>query len=152
MKHCRKQLPSSRRWPPWSEQTRRCSPAPLTLSLAERCATTHVQRSMQAGTVTTKGSLARNLHRLRTVIVFMEKIMMNLHADVATTLSTAVSGAYADTLAAYHGMVVRTTCNAGFLLLPSRAGFLQSLGETGALPPPCCVFHDDMPSTPARPA
>ena len=103
----------------------------LAMPLKHMSKTAAIRSFVQAGTVTTKGSLARNAHRLRTVIVFMEKIMLNLHADKATTLSTAVSGAYADTLAAYHGMVVRATCNAGFLLLPTRASFLQSLGETG---------------------
>ena len=87
---------------------------------------------MQTNTVTTKNSLARNLHRLRTVVVFMEKIMANLVSDPKTPLSTAVSSAYGETLSAYHSMIVRGTCNAGFLLLPNRTSFLASLGETGA--------------------
>jgi Glycolipid transfer protein (GLTP) len=87
---------------------------------------------VQSNTVTKKNSLARNLHRLRTVVVFMEKIMDNLAANAATTLSTAVSSAYAETLALYHSFAVRTTCNAGFLVLPNRTSFLASLGETGA--------------------
>lgn len=82
--------------------------------------------------MTTKNSLARNLHRLRTVVVFMEKIMANLVSDPKTPLSTAVSSAYGETLSAYHSMIVRGTCNAGFLLLPNRTSFLASLGETGA--------------------
>jgi hypothetical protein len=86
---------------------------------------------MQAKQVTVKGSLARNLHRLRTVLVFMEKIMANLMDDDACSLSTAVSRAYGDTLSVYHSMIVRGTCNAGFLTLPTRAAFLKSLGETG---------------------
>jgi Glycolipid transfer protein (GLTP) len=105
--------PSGRLWPPGSQQ--------------DSC----VPNRMQKGTVTKKNSLARNVHRLRTVVVFTEKIMANLIRDAAMSLSGAVSAAYGDTLAPYHSTIVRTTCNAGFLLLPSRHSFLQSIGETG---------------------
>jgi Glycolipid transfer protein (GLTP) len=107
---------------------------------------------MQKGTVTKKNSLARNVHRLRTVVVFTEKIMANLIRDAAMSLSGAVSAAYGDTLAPYHSTIVRTTCNAGFLLLPSRHSFLQSIGETGKDSSPhvlqtCSVRAMDMPSS-----
>ena len=82
--------------------------------------------------MTTKNSLARNLHRLRTVVVFMKCIMANLVEDSKATLSAALASAYMDTLAKYHSMLVRGSCNAGFLLLPSRATFLASIGEDGA--------------------
>lgn len=89
---------------------------------------------LQKGTVTTKNSLARNVHRLRTVIVFTEKIMAALIQSPKTTLSSAVAAAYGETLAPYHTTMVRGACHAGFLLLPSRHAFLQSIGETGARP------------------
>jgi hypothetical protein len=87
---------------------------------------------VQKGTVTTKNSLSRNVHRLRTVIVFTEMIMAHLIRSATTSLSGAVSAAYGETLAPYHSTIVRGTCNAGFLLLPSRHAFLQSIGESGA--------------------
>jgi hypothetical protein len=86
---------------------------------------------MQNNTVTVKNSLARNLHRLRTAILFISRIMSGLAEDRSLTLSGAVSSAYVDTLAQYHSAVLRGTCNAGFLLLPTRQAFLASIGETG---------------------
>jgi Glycolipid transfer protein (GLTP) len=88
---------------------------------------------VQKGSVTTKNSLSRNVHRLRTVIVFTEMIMAHLICSATTSLSGAVSAAYGETLAPYHSAIVRATCNAGFLLLPSRHAFLQSIGESGAI-------------------
>lgn len=78
-----------------------------------------------------KGSLSRNLHRLRTVLLFIEKLMQNLSAEPDVALSSAASDAYADSLGPYHSAVMRTTCNAGFLMLPGRLTFLTSIGETG---------------------
>lgn len=89
--------------------------------------------------MTKKNSLARNLHRLRTVVHFIKQIMFLLAKDQQVSLSTAVSEAYSVTLAAYHGTIVRGTCQAGFLLLPTRETFLESIGETGTAS--CCVFH-----------
>jgi hypothetical protein len=57
--------------------------------------------------------------------------MANLSDDASCSLSMAVSNAYGETLSAYHSLIVRGTCNAGFLTLPTRAAFLKSLGETG---------------------
>ena len=57
--------------------------------------------------------------------------MAGLAANRETTLSSAVSAAYGETLSLYHSLVVRGTCNAGFLMLPTRASFLASIGETG---------------------
>lgn len=87
---------------------------------------------MQTNTLTKKNSLARNLHRLRTVVHFIKHIMFLLAKDPQASLSTAVSEAYNATLSVYHGTIVRGTCQAGFLLLPSREAFLDSIGETGA--------------------
>lgn len=89
------------------------------------------RRSLQANTVTKKNSLARNLHRLRTAVHFIMRIMSLLAKDREMALSSAVAEAYQDTLGPYHSTVVRGTCQAGFLLLPTRATFLSSIGETG---------------------
>jgi hypothetical protein len=107
---------------------------------SQRCCATNSQhhlvlsqrRGMQANTVTKKNSLARNVHRLRTVVQFIMHIMSLLAKDRTTSLSTAVSTAYSDTLGTYHSTVLRGTCQAGFLLLPTREAFLSSIGETGA--------------------
>lgn len=95
---------------------------------------------LQANRVAVKGSLARNLHRLRTVLLFVEKLMQNLAAGPDVTLSSAASEAYAVSLGPYHSTVMRATCNAGFLLLPTRHTFLTSIGETG-MTPKVCVKH-----------
>eukprot|EP00892_Ulva_mutabilis_P007327 jgi/Ulvmu1/4967/UM207_0011.1 len=89
-----------------------------------------VQADAKANRVSIKGSLARNLHRLRTVLLFVEKLMQNLSAAPDVTLSSAASEAYAVSLGPYHSTVMRATCNAGLLLLPTRVSFLRSIGET----------------------
>jgi hypothetical protein len=86
---------------------------------------------LQANTMTKRNSLARNLHRLRTVVHFIQRIMFLLASDNEVSLSAAVSKAYNETMGPYHSTLVRTTCQAGFMLLPTREAFLDSIGETG---------------------
>lgn len=89
---------------------------------------------MQAKSVTTKNSGARNLHRLRTAILFIQQLFQRLVADREATLAAAASAAYAETLSPYHSTVIRGTVTTGFVLLPSRATFLAQIQETGAQP------------------
>ena len=87
--------------------------------------------NLQAGTVTTKNSCSRNLHRLLSSISFISSLLQNLAADKACTLHTATASAYSSTMAPMHNFFVRTAVKGGMYTLPTRAGFLQSIGETG---------------------
>lgn len=91
-----------------------------------------VDADKKSNTVTTKNSGARNLHRLRTVILFISQLLQNLIADADATLSAAATEAYKETLAVYHSTIVRGSVSTGMMLLPSRAAFLESLGESDA--------------------
>jgi hypothetical protein len=83
--------------------------------------------------VTTKNSGARNLHRLRTAILFIQQLFQRLVNDADVTLATAASAAYAETLSPYHTALIRGTVTTGFAILPSRATFLSNIRETGVL-------------------
>ncbi len=104
--------------------------------------------NLQAGTVTTKNSCSRNLHRLLSSISFISSLLQNLAADKACTLHTATASAYSSTMAPMHNFFVRTAVKGGMYTLPTRAGFLQSIGETGdctsgiwpTLDPRCLCF------------
>ncbi len=103
--------------------------------------------NLQAGTVTTKNSCSRNLHRLLSSISFISSLLQNLATDKACTLHTATASAYSSTMAPMHNFFVRTAVKGGMYTLPTRAGFLQSIGETGdcnrGIWPtfdPCCVL------------
>ncbi len=103
--------------------------------------------NLQAGTVTTKNSCSRNLHRLLSSISFISSLLQNLAADKACTLHTATANAYSGTMAPMHNFFVRTAVKGGMYTLPTRAGFLQSIGETGDCDlgiwptfDPCCLL------------
>ncbi|KAL0042833.1 hypothetical protein WJX79_001075 [Trebouxia sp. C0005] len=89
-----------------------------------------VAADKKAGTVTTKNSCSRNLHRLLSSISFISSLLQNLAADKACTLHTATASAYSSTMAPMHNFFVRTAVKGGMYTLPTRAGFLQSIGET----------------------
>ena len=86
---------------------------------------------LQAGTVTVKNSCSRNLHRLLSSISFISQLLQNLAADNACTLHSAAANAYGNTMAPVHNFFVRTAVKTSMYTLPTRAGFLQSIGETG---------------------
>lgn len=91
-----------------------------------------VDADRRAGTVTVKDSGARNLHRLAAVIRFaallLEKLVLN--GGPSTTLREAASAAYESALAPMHPYVVRTAVRASMRVLPSRASFMEHIGET----------------------
>lgn len=91
-----------------------------------------VAADKKAGTVTTKNSCSRNLHRLLSSISFISSLLQNMAADNACTLHTAAANAYNGTMAPIHNFFVRTAIKGSMYTLPTRAGFLQSIGETEA--------------------
>jgi hypothetical protein len=90
-----------------------------------------VAHCKKAGTVTTKNSTARNLHRLLSAVEFIKVLMANLASDPKMTLHNACYDAYNRTMAGIHTFVVRTAVKAGMYTLPTRENFLKSLGEAG---------------------
>ncbi|CAD7701184.1 unnamed protein product [Ostreobium quekettii] len=84
----------------------------------------------QKKTVTKKNSCARNLHRLRSAILFVSTLVQELTSDSSMSLREAASTAYESALAPIHTYVVRGAVKAGLLMLPSRAAFLASICET----------------------
>lgn len=91
-----------------------------------------VEADRKKGTVTKKNSCARNLHRLKSAIVFVEALVANLTTNCTVTLREAASSAYDFALAPIHTYVVRGAVKAGILSLPSRANFLRGIRETEA--------------------
>mmetsp|Transcript_16559 Transcript_16559/g.35834 ORF Transcript_16559/g.35834 Transcript_16559/m.35834 type:complete len:229 (+) Transcript_16559:101-787(+) len=89
-----------------------------------------VDADKAAGTVTTKNSCARNLHRLTSVIAFTKLLLEKLTEAPSVTVKDAGSFAYEKALAPIHPYVVRTAVWAGMYLLPTREAFMQSIGET----------------------
>ena len=91
-----------------------------------------VDADAAAGRATARGSAARNLHRLASGLAFAAELLAALAADAACPLRTAAGSAYAKTLARYHTAFLRAGVKASTYLLPDRAAFLRSLGETEA--------------------
>ena len=91
-----------------------------------------IDADVAANRVTVRGSAARNLHRLATGLAFAAELLAALAADASTPLRTAASAAYGKTLATYHTALLRAGVKASTYLLPDRAAFLRSLGETEA--------------------
>ena len=89
-----------------------------------------VDADAAANRATVRGSAARNLHRLATGLSFAAELLSALAADPACPLRTAASSAYTQTLAKYHTAFLRAGVKASTYLLPDRATFLRSLGET----------------------
>lgn len=88
---------------------------------------------LQAGTVTVKNSCSRNLHRLLSSISFISSLLQNLESSSSCTLHTAASNAYNGSMAQIHNFFVRTAVKTSMYTLPTRQGFLESIGETGQL-------------------
>ena len=57
-----------------------------------------------------------------------------MSADSACTLHTAAANAYNGTMSPIHNFFVRTAVKTSMYTLPTRAGFLESIGETGMTP------------------
>ncbi|CAK0783144.1 hypothetical protein CVIRNUC_006340 [Coccomyxa viridis] len=89
-----------------------------------------VAADKKSNTVTKKNSGSRNLHRLLTAVLFVSGLLQNMAKNSATTLRQAASEAYDATLAPVHTYFVRTAVKASLYLLPDRATFLHSIGET----------------------
>lgn len=89
-----------------------------------------VAADKKAGTVTTKNSCSRNLHRLLSSISFISELLRNMSADSACTLHTAAANAYNGTMSPIHNFFVRTAVKTSMYTLPTRAGFLESIGES----------------------
>jgi hypothetical protein len=83
-----------------------------------------------AGVTTKKNSCARNLHRLTSVITFVQRLLEKLCESSTSTLRDAASVAYEEVMAPFHTYVVRAGVRAGLLALPSKETFLASIGET----------------------
>lgn len=91
-----------------------------------------VDADVAANCVTVRGSAARNLHRLASSLAFAAELLAALAADASAPLRAATGAAYAKTLANYHTAFLRAGIRASTYLLPDRASFLRSLGETEA--------------------
>lgn len=96
---------------------------------------------LQAGTVTVKNSCSRNLHRLLSSISFISSLLHNLGSSSSCTLHTAASNAYNGSMAQIHNFFVRTAVKTSMYTLPTRQGFLDSIGETGWCPEIFLIFH-----------
>lgn len=89
-----------------------------------------VAADKKAGTVTTKNSCSRNLHRLLSSVSFIQSLLQNLTASKACTLHTAAANAYNGTMSPIHNFFVRAAVKTSMYTLPTREGFLSSIGET----------------------
>mmetsp|Transcript_13049 Transcript_13049/g.35538 ORF Transcript_13049/g.35538 Transcript_13049/m.35538 type:complete len:233 (+) Transcript_13049:52-750(+) len=95
-----------------------------------------VEADKRANKVTEKDSRARNLHRLTAVVTFMRVLLENFVRSREITVKEAATDAYQQSLAPVHPYMVRTAVWAGMYILPTRASFMQQIGETedSALP------------------
>ena len=81
--------------------------------------------------MTVKNSCSRNLHRLLSSVSFISSLLQNLESSSSCTLHTAAANAYNGTMAQIHTFFVRTAVKTSMYTLPTRQGFLESIGETG---------------------
>eukprot|EP01025_Chloroclados_australasicus_P008515 TRINITY_DN1303_c0_g1_i1.p2 TRINITY_DN1303_c0_g1~~TRINITY_DN1303_c0_g1_i1.p2 ORF type:complete len:208 (+),score=27.62 TRINITY_DN1303_c0_g1_i1:146-769(+) len=81
------------------------------------------------GTITTKNSPSRNLHRLMSAILFV-KLLLDKLLEHNYTMYDAASEAYEAALAPIHTVIVKGTVRTGLLVLPSTDDFLAQIGET----------------------
>ncbi|PNW84401.1 hypothetical protein CHLRE_03g144204v5 [Chlamydomonas reinhardtii] len=88
-----------------------------------------VDADVRAGRATTKGSCARNLHRLMLVITFVRLLLQQLLDSPSTQLKDALWVAYKGSLHPIHTYMVQTAVWAGLGMVPSRAAFMASIGE-----------------------
>ncbi|KAG2439939.1 hypothetical protein HXX76_004058 [Chlamydomonas incerta] len=91
-----------------------------------------VDADVRAGRATTKGSCARNLHRLMLVITFVRLLLQQLLDNPNTQLKDALWVAYKGSLHPIHTYMVQTAVWAGLGMVPSRATFMASIGEDEA--------------------
>jgi len=91
-----------------------------------------VAADVAAGVAATRGSSARNLHRVGLALSFLADLLARLAADPGLPLRAAAGAAYAGSLATCHTGLLRAGVRAALYLLPDRAAFMASLGETEA--------------------
>jgi hypothetical protein len=89
-----------------------------------------VEADQAAGTVTTKGSCSRSLHRLIVALDFLRELLKRLFEDPTITPATATWQAYEVTLGTIHTYVVRQAVWTATFALPTRVQFLESIQET----------------------
>ncbi|XAR72368.1 hypothetical protein NMG60_11018983, partial [Bertholletia excelsa] len=86
---------------------------------------------VENGTVRTRGSLFRNLHRVRQGLELLGAIFKNFCLQsLYGFLKEAASTAYAQVCAPYHTWPFRMAVSAGMCTLPRREQLLQKLNET----------------------
>ena len=91
-----------------------------------------VAADVAAGVASTRGSAARNLHRVGLALSFLAELLAALASEPGLALRAAAGPAYAATLATCHTGILRAGVRAALYLLPDRAAFMASLGETEA--------------------
>lgn len=91
-----------------------------------------VSADVAAGVAATRGSAARNLHRVGLALSFLADLLARLAADPALALRAAAGAAYAGSLATCHTGILRAGVRAALYLLPDRASFMASLNESEA--------------------
>lgn len=94
------------------------------------------------GTLETRGSPARDLRGVRNGVRFLALLLLRLlpthdsgnhgSSSANDSLRAAARAAYAEALAPYHTLVVRSAVAVGILALPSREAFLAAVGEDEA--------------------
>ncbi|KAH7833269.1 hypothetical protein Vadar_004699 [Vaccinium darrowii] len=81
-------------------------------------------------TVKTRGSLSRNLRRVRQGLDLIRALFKNFLCSDHCSLKEAASTAYAEVCAPYHTWAVRTAVSTGMYALPTREQLLLKLNET----------------------
>lgn len=80
--------------------------------------------------VTIKGSLSRNLRRVRQGLDLMRVLFQNFLSADDYTLRVAASSAYQVVCAPYHTWAIRTAVYAGMCTLPTKEQLVLNLNET----------------------
>lgn len=94
-----------------------------------------VAADQAAGTLTKKGSPARNLHRLMNTIMFIKVLFEKLLEGSGVSLKDAASAAYEAALAPIHNFMVKTAIRTGMPVTDGAASACSS--GLACLPPSC---------------
>ncbi|XP_042032754.1 ACD11 homolog protein-like [Salvia splendens] len=89
-----------------------------------------IDHDMKQDKVKTKGSLTRQLRRVRQGIDLIATLFQNFLNSDDPSLKEAATSAYAETCAPYHTWAVRTAASAGMYALPTREQLLVKMNET----------------------
>lgn len=92
--------------------------------------TAMIAADVAARCATSKNSCTRNLHRLLSAILFTKLLLERLLRSPEVALREAAAEAYEASIAPFHTGLIRGIVRAGMLTLPSREGFLVSIGES----------------------